>query len=86
MLSSGAADGAVLIAGAGHVRRDRGVPYYLAQEQPQASLVTVALQEVARDLSEPVAYGWHVGAFDYVWFTPRASDEDPCAAFRQPKK
>lgn len=86
MLSSGAADGAVLIAGAGHVRRDRGVPYYLALTQPRAPLVSVAWQEVARDLAEPAGYASQVAAFDYVWFTPRASDDDPCAAFGQPKK
>jgi uncharacterized iron-regulated protein len=81
MLGSGAADGAVLIAGAGHVRRDRGVPYYLALGAADASVTSIALQEVAHELLEPGAYGAERAAFDYVWFTPRGSDEDPCAAF-----
>jgi uncharacterized iron-regulated protein len=86
MLSRGAADGAVLIAGAGHARRDRGVPYYLALAQPQASVVSLALQEVAHDVVEPSGYAPEASAFDYVWFTPRGSDEDPCAAFHEPRK
>jgi uncharacterized iron-regulated protein len=84
MLSRGKSDGAVLIAGAGHARRDRGVPYYLGLEQPEATVLSVALQEVERALLDPEAY--EVAAFDYVWFTPRGSDEDPCAAFGKPKK
>jgi uncharacterized iron-regulated protein len=86
MLSSGTIDGAVLIAGAGHARRDRGAPYYLALAQPEASLLSVALQEVAHDRGEPSGYGSELAAFDYVWFTPRGSDEDPCAAFTKPAK
>jgi uncharacterized iron-regulated protein len=86
MLGRGAADGAVLIAGAGHARRDRGVPYYLALEQPQASVVSLALHEVAHDVVEPSGYALEASAFDYVWFTPRGSDEDPCAAFNKPRK
>ncbi len=77
----GAKDGAVLIAGAGHARLDRGVPYYLKLEAPDSSVVSLAFREVQRDQSEPSAHDASEGPFDYVWFTPRASDEDPCAAF-----
>jgi uncharacterized iron-regulated protein len=86
MLGNGDRDGALLIAGAGHARRDRGVPYYLALAQPDASVLSVALQEVAHDRGEPSGYGSELLAFDYVWFTPRGSDEDPCAAFSKPAK
>lgn len=86
LLASGASDGAVLIAGAGHARKDRGVPYYLALQAPAASVSSVALQEVARDIEDPNGYGAEARAFDYVWFTPRGSDEDPCAAFTKPSK
>lgn len=74
--------GAVLIAGAGHVRRDRAVPYYLELAKPGAGaeLLSVALQEVAHSVTDPSAYERSV---DFVWFTPRLSDEDPCAAFRK---
>jgi uncharacterized iron-regulated protein len=86
MLKHGTIDGALLIAGSGHARRDRGVPYYLALAQAQVSVTSVALQEVAHDSVEPGAYGPELAAFDYVWFTPRASDEDPCAAFGKPAR
>jgi uncharacterized iron-regulated protein len=86
LFKAGAADGAVLIAGAGHARRDRGVPYYLRLTVPDAASVSIAMQEVAHDAEDPTAYGFEAQAFDYVWFTPRGSDEDPCAAFSKPGK
>lgn len=67
--------GGILIAGNGHVRKDRGVPWYLARLKPGARVATVALVEVKDDvrrLSRDLPY-------DYVWFTPRADDLDPCA-------
>lgn len=81
----GAKDGAVLIAGAGHARLDRGVPYYLRLEAPDSSVMSLAFREVRSDQNEPGRYAGDEGPFDFVWFTPRASDEDPCAAFA-PKK
>lgn len=78
---AGAQAGAVLIAGGGHVRRDRGVPYYLALDAPGASVASVVFSEVSDGVDEPRAYAAEQGPFDYVWFTPRASDEDPCASF-----
>lgn len=86
MLAVGATDGAVLIAGGGHARKDRGAPYYLKLAAPDATSVSIALQEVAHDLTDPQAYGSEAQAFDYVWFTPRGSDEDPCAAFAKPSR
>src|SRR5882724_9504039 len=38
----GQRDGAVLIAGAGHARRDRGVPVHLARQAPGAGIASVA--------------------------------------------
>ncbi len=84
--SASSAAGAVLIAGAGHARRDRGVPYYLALDAPGAPLVSLALLEVQGAASEPSAYLDAPESFDYVWFTPRHSDEDPCAAFTKPAR
>jgi uncharacterized iron-regulated protein len=75
----------VLIAGAGHVRRDRGVPVYLSAAKPRARVVSVAFMEVEGALGTPDAYAKRFGTgalpFDYVWFTPRANDDDPCADF-----
>jgi len=78
---------AILIAGNGHVRADRAVPWYVSRRAPQARIVTVMLLEVdgaakepedlmpAGPVGEPIA--------DYVWFTPRAEREDPCAKLRE---
>lgn len=72
-----------LIAGAGHARQDRGVPYYLRLAEPQADIVSIAFREVAPDTTDPRAPD--STAYDFVWFTPRIDDEDPCAAFNKPK-
>jgi uncharacterized iron-regulated protein len=81
LLAAGAQDGAVLIAGGGHARLDRGVPYHLARATPGVSVASLVLREVRHDEPDARAYVAEEGPFDYVWFTPRASDEDPCAAF-----
>jgi uncharacterized iron-regulated protein len=86
MLTTGASDGAVLIAGAGHTRQDRGAPYYLKLAAPAVTSLSIAMQEVAHGVEAAQAYGSEPQAFDYVWFTPRGSDEDPCAAFTKPSK
>jgi len=80
---AGAKDGGVLIAGGGHARLDRGVPYYLALDAPGATLASVSFREVRHGDVDPKSYVTEEGPFDYVWFTPRGSDEDPCAAFKR---
>ena len=81
-------DGAVLIAGAGHVRNDRGVPSEVARLDASVRVVSVAFSEVEKAKTQPPEYAsrWYASAvpFDYVWFTPRSSDADPCDAFRRP--
>jgi len=78
--SAARADGSVLIAGAGHVRNDRGVPTYL-----DGASVSIAFIEVERGANAPADYAVALHAarlpFDYVVFTPRANDDDPCARF-----
>jgi hypothetical protein len=79
------ADGAVLIAGAGHVRADFGVPRYLAWRDATAAVVTVGLVEVRAEATRPQDYAavgdGDAGLYDYVWFTPGRGAErgDPCA-------
>jgi uncharacterized iron-regulated protein len=81
-------DGAILIAGSGHVRTDRGVPFYLAPRAPGATIASLAFIEVADGRVAPSDYAERYGAprlpFDYVWFTTRADDADPCAKLRKP--
>lgn len=69
---------AVLITGAGHARRDRGVPLYLPAGP---RVLSVAFVEADEDLRDPLRYAGIAG-YDYVWFTARAPREDPCASFR----
>lgn len=80
-LAAAGGDGAVLIAGAGHVRTDRGVPAFLAVLAPGARVASVAFVEVSRDARAPEAYAMPV---EYLWFTPRVDDTDPCERFREP--
>lgn len=65
---------AVLIAGLGHVRRDRAVPCYLSQ--PERALV-VGLLEVRDAATVPTAYD--SAGLDLLWFTAAQTREDPCA-------
>ncbi|MFQ5699857.1 MAG: ChaN family lipoprotein [Myxococcota bacterium] len=76
--SSDVGDGAVLIAGAGHVRRQVAVPRFL----PAGSALVVAFLEVDAERLEPAAYADQSG-FDLIFFTPRASAVDPCVRFRE---
>jgi uncharacterized iron-regulated protein len=86
MMAAGEA-GAILIAGNGHVRTDRGVPWYLARRAPGKSTVVIVLAETDAALQTPEGYAPRDPdgnpAADYVWFTPAAAREDPCEALRQ---
>jgi uncharacterized iron-regulated protein len=86
LLSAGS-DGAVLIAGTGHVRQDRGAPMYLRARLPAVTIATVAFVEAQPEATKPDDYAARFGApslpFDYVWFTPRTDDDDPCERFRR---
>jgi len=80
-------DGAVLITGKGHTRIDRGVPFHLRRADAAAAVVSLGLFEVAEGAHEPADYAAFLGAaalpFDFVWFTPIADPEDPCAKFAE---
>jgi uncharacterized iron-regulated protein len=82
-------DGAVLIAGTGHVRGDRGVPLYLRARVPDASIATVGPLEVREGWTRPDQYeaAFDDGRipFDWIWFTPRMGNGDPCERFRLPR-
>jgi uncharacterized iron-regulated protein len=86
LVEAATADGGLLIAGAGHVRTDRGVPIVLAALVPGARVLSVAFVEVDDDRRDPGGYAARFGVtvlpFDFVWFTPRVEDRDPCERFR----
>lgn len=69
--------GAVLIAGAGHVRRDRAAPLYFQQTASNPATITIAFTEL--DPALPQAKDYDQEGFDLLWFTPAQTREDPCA-------
>ena len=71
--------GAVLIAGNGHTRTDRGVPFALAGLRPGVPMTSIAFVEVA-DSTDPATYATDQPA-EFLVFTPRVDDADPCAKF-----
>ena len=80
------ADGAFLIAGGGHARKDYGVPLYLARMAPGRGVLVVAFMEVEGGETKPADYAEAFGGvlpFDYIWFTPRADDKDHCAELKK---
>ena len=87
MLTTGVRDGSVLIAGDGHVRKDIGVPQFLRRRQPGVRMTTVGFVEVKDNSPYPIDYGRLFSGtaipFDYVWFTPRADNQDHCAELRK---
>jgi uncharacterized iron-regulated protein len=78
---------AVLIAGLEHVRTDRAVPARLGVLAPEDRVLSVGLVEVDDEATAPADYARRFGTgaipLDYVWFTPRLDDEDPCEKFRE---
>jgi uncharacterized iron-regulated protein len=87
MLRADRGGGAVLVAGAGHARKDRGVPVTLRAARGGA-VVSIAWIEVVRGEDAPDGYldrlGAEVAPYDFVWFTPRVDEADPCAALAAP--
>ena len=93
LVDDATADGAILIAGNGHVRADLGVPVYLRAAglaDAGARSVSVGFLEVEDDDERARDFPLRLIAgnpgFDYVWLTPSIARPDPCAAFRPPPK
>ena len=86
LIAAGDPDGAILVAGPGHVRNDYGIPVYLRTKAPAKQVVSIAFVEVDQQKTEPQSYALPYPdgrfPFDYVWFTPRVDDEDPCEKFK----
>ena len=65
---------------------DHGIPSYLAAKAVGETVISLACVEVGEGESEPPAYARRFNhdtlPFDYVWFTPRLDDQDPCEKFK----
>jgi len=74
------------VAGAGHVCSDYGIPVYLTAKAAGKRVISIAFLEVDNQKLEPYEYALPYPngrlPFDYVWFTPRVDDEDPCEKFK----
>jgi uncharacterized iron-regulated protein len=80
-----AAGKSILIAGSGHTRVDRAVPWVLGLMRPEDTVAALAFVEVAADFDAPGDYAVFFGTpglpYDYVWFTPGAplsAATEPC--------
>ncbi|MEO7726160.1 MAG: ChaN family lipoprotein [Burkholderiales bacterium] len=85
VLLEAGSDGAVLLTGNGHVRRDIAVPVYLRAAASARSICAIGILEVEAGSNEPQSYamsGAGVPPFDFVCFTPRRERPDPCATFK----
>ena len=81
---SATADGAVLIAGRGHGRQERGVPWALRQLDADADVFSLAFVEFPIDPDDPTWQDTHardVTSYDLVVPTDPVEREDPCEAF-----
>lgn len=69
---------ALLVAGNGHVRTDYGVPVLLSELRPGARILSIGFLEEGRSASDEKFY-------TYIWRTPPASRDDPCASMKAAK-
>ena len=88
LVSAATDDGAVLIAGNGHVRADIAVPVYLnVAGLPDAGgrSVSVGFIEVRPGDEHAGASPWQLVAdhpgFDYIWVTQPVARDEPCERF-----
>lgn len=78
---------AILIAGTGHSRTDRAVPWYLHKRAPEKKVVSVMFVEVENDKDDPETYVPRdpdgQPAADFLVFTQPAERADPCERMRK---
>lgn len=83
-------DGAVLIAGSGHVRKDWAVPSFIKQKLPDASIISIAFLQVDPESSSASDYVETIAGlgepYDFIYFTPKADLVDRCAEMAEHMK
>ena len=72
-------DALVLVAGFGHTRTDRGVPWYFSSEL-DPDVLSIQFREVEVEYDDPKKYG---NDADVIYFTPRVDNIDPCVKFKE---
>lgn len=89
-LAAARKEGAVLIAGSGHVRKDWAVPSFIKQQLPDASILSIAFFEVAPERNSPADYVETIAGlgapYDFIYFTPKADLIDRCAEMAEQMK
>ena len=87
MVTTGAKGGAILIAGTGHVRLDRAVPWNLRRLTPKKTVSSLMFVGVMAEDTTPadlIPMGPDgKPAADYAWYTPKIVREDPCIALKK---
>ena len=72
----------ILIAGNGHTRTDRGVPWYLNLREGNNQALTVQFAEIESDTKsiKDLVQKSPTGdiAADFIWVTPTIKRGDPC--------
>lgn len=90
MATASPKEGAVLIAGSGHVRKDWAVPGFIQQALPDASIASIAFLEVNPQISTPSDYVERIAGlgapYDFVYFTPKSDLVDRCAEMAEHMK
>ena len=66
---------AVFIVGAGHARKDYGIPWYLERLKPGVKVYSIGMNETGAETEPQV--------FDQVITTEAAKREDPCAGLKE---
>lgn len=78
---------AILIAGTGHARTDRAVPWYIRERAPEKKVVSLMFVEVENDNDDPETYVPRdpdgLPAADFLVFTQPAERADPCEKMRK---
>lgn len=82
LLRTDRGQGTVLIAGNGHVRVDRGVPWHLQHQGVTGGIVSVAMIEVRESWTDAFPSDGDPTPYDFVWITPAWERGDPCAEFQ----
>lgn len=82
LMRSDRGTGTVLIAGNGHVRIDRGVPWHLQQQGATGGIVSVGMVEVRDSWTDAFPSDDEATPYDFAWMTPGWERGDPCAEFQ----